>query len=485
MKLTNIMLALVGLLLASCSDMLEEAPKDFVSRSNYYRSEADAQGALNGAYSSLSPDFYDLNSHLLAELHSDLIMGRGSQASVSNMSRVLDQANINRVASLWSALYSGINRANAVLNNVQMIENINESARTRIIAEARFLRALAYFELVRGWGGVPIKTKESTDLSELEAPRKSENEVYNFIIDDLLEAEKGLLETVGSSTGQASKAAARMLLAHVYLTKGDWQACADKAEQVIGSGAYRLLEVSKADDFYQIFASNTHPEDIMSVHHSEIRQSDVVRYLHMGSNIPYNYNSTGYFAWLPNTSSIIGEEWDDNDLRRSFNLYTHVLDASGNWVPLASTTPVLFKKFISNTSGLRMHSLPIYRYTEALLFFAEASCQAEGAPSATALERLNMVRRRAYGYDSKTVSPVDYKPGMDKETFLDAVLRERAYEFVIERRRWWDLKRTGKAKEALAAVGRPMIDERLMWPIPENEINNNPGIGQADQNPGY
>jgi starch-binding outer membrane protein, SusD/RagB family len=146
---------------------------------------------------------------------------------------------------------------------------------------------------------------------------------------------------------------------------------------------------------------------------------------------------------------------------------------------------VLFKKYITTPEALRIHAAPVYRYVEALLFYAEAATRAEGAPSALALERLNMVKRRAYGYDPNTPSPVDYPAGMSEDAFVDAVLQERAYEFMLERRRFFDLKRTGKVKEAFAAAGKNFIDERLYFPIPENEINNNPALSQADQNPGY
>ncbi|MBE8723195.1 RagB/SusD family nutrient uptake outer membrane protein [Sphingobacterium pedocola] len=475
----------VGVWLTACQNMLEEVPMDFVSRNNYYRNEADAQGALNGAYSSVGKEFYGIDNFILSELHSDLVLGRGSQAPISNMDQLLDQQNIGRTANHWFRLYESINRANAVLANVPSITDISESASTRILAEAHFLRALAYFELVRGWGAVPIKTSESTDLSDLESPRRPENEVYDLIIADAEAAEIGLLPAVGQETGQASQSAAKMLLAHVYLTIGDWQAAAAKAEEVITNGQYTLVAVQEPDDFYDIFASNTSSEDIMSVHHSDVSQSEITNFLHMGNNLPYNYSSTGFFAWLPNANSMIGEEWDDDDLRKPFNLYTEIQNAAGQWVPLPATTPVLFKKFITDNSGLRTYSVPVYRYAETLLFYAEAACRAENGPSALALERLNMIRRRAYGYNPDVASPVDYPSGMQEDDFIDAIMQERAYEFLIERRRWWDLKRIGKAKEAFAAIGKTLIDERLLYPIPENEINNNPAIGQENQNPGY
>jgi hypothetical protein len=205
----------------------------------------------------------------------------------------------------------------------------------------------------------------------------------------------------------------------------------------------------------------------------------------MGSNRPYNYTTTGFFAWLPNMNSFIGASWDDNDLRKDFNLYTEYQNAAGDWVPLPATAPVLFKKYITTQDALRVYPAPIYRFAEALLFYAEAAARAEVGPSALALERLNMVKRRAYGYDPNVASPVDYPAGMSEDAFVDAVLQERAYEFLIERRRYFDLKRTGKVQEAFAAVGKTFINERLYFPIPENEINNNPALSQADQNPGY
>ena len=136
-------------------------------------------------------------------------------------------------------------------------------------------------------------------------------------------------------------------------------------------------------------------------------------------------------------NSFIGDSWDDNDMRKAFNLYTEYQNSDGDWVSLPPTVPVLFKKFISNKDGLNIYSVPIYRYTEAFLFYAEASCRADGSPSALALERLNMIKRRAYGYDPTAPSAVDYPSGMSQDDFIDAVLQERAYEFLLERRRWW------------------------------------------------
>tara|TARA_Y100001972_G_C7665525_1_gene336384 strand:- start:2467 stop:3921 length:1455 start_codon:yes stop_codon:yes gene_type:complete len=477
---------MIPLFLLSCEGMLEEVPEDFVSRANYYQNESDAQGAINGVYSSFGPDFLGITHYLMVELHGDFLNGRGSQQPISVMDQVLNAQNIGRVASNWSVLYRSINRANAVIDNVSSIENMDEATRSRIVAEAHFLRALSYFELVRGWGPVPLRTKENTDLTGLDAPRAPESEVYNLIIQDLTKAEADLPADVGAETGKASVWAAKMLLSHVYLTMEEWDLAAEKADDVIQSGLYDLVTVSEPDDFYQIFGSETSTEDIFSIHHSETRTANIQTYLHRGNAHPYNYGTSGFFAWLPDTvNTFIGSSWDNNDLRKAFNLYREYQDGDGNWVPLPATVPVLFKKFITTPDGLNIPTIPVYRYTEAFLFYAEAATRANNGPTALALERLNMVKRRAYGYDPNTVSPVDYTSGMTEDQFADTVLQERAYEFLIERRRWFDLKRTGKVQQAFAAVGKGFIDERLLWPIPEDEINNNALINQEDQNPGY
>ena len=481
----NYILILIIFLFSSCEKMLDEVPKNFISKANYYQNEGDAQGALNGAYGLLSPDYYSVHVYLMEVLHGDYLNGRGGQAPISYFDQVLDFRGVNYAATNWNVAYSAINQANSILDNVPNIENISEDGKSRILAEARFLRAMPYFNLVRNFGPVPLRLHETTDLSTIAAPRELESTIYEQIIDDLLAAENDLIEDVGENTGQVSKWAAKMLLAHVYLTLEEWDKAAEKANEIINSGLYSLVKVEQPDDFYKIFAITTSSsEDIMSVHHSATTQTAVPTFMHRASVLPWN-SSSGYYAWLPDTNSWIGSSWNNNDLRKDFNLYTEYQNTNGDWIPLPSTSPILFKKFIKNSNGEAVYNLPIYRYAETLLFYAEASCMAEGTPSALALECLNMVKRRAYGYDPSSPSPVDYPSGLGKEEFREIVLQERAYEFILERRRWYDLKRTGSVKQAFANVGKDFIDARFLWPIPEDEINNNPAISQEEQNPGY
>ncbi|MEO5999758.1 MAG: RagB/SusD family nutrient uptake outer membrane protein [Chitinophagaceae bacterium] len=469
----------------SCKKALEEVPKSFISKANFYETESDAQAAIRGAYSSFGTDYYGITYYLFVVLHSDYADGRGSQAPISLFDRNLDQTNIDRASVNWAVHYQQINQANSVLNNVPNVPKITDAVKNRILAEAHFLRAMAYFNLVRGYGAVPIKTMESADISAIAGVREPVAKVYDLILADALAAEKDLPESVADQTGRASKYAAKMLLAQIYLTQEKWTEAAAKASEVIAAARFSLVPVKKQEDFYKIFATVTNTEDIMSVHHSDTRQSQIPTYEHRPNTPPYNYSSGGNFAWLPNLKSFIGTSWNDKDLRKSFNLYTKYVNANGDSIALPAASPILFKKFITTPQGFGSYSVPIYRYTEAFLIYAEAADMAAGAPSALALERLNMIKRRAYGYDPAVVSPVDYPAGLSKDGFRDAVLNERGYEFILEGRRWWDLKRTGRVKTAMVAAGRTFIDSRLLWPIPTEELNNNPALTQADQNPGY
>lgn len=479
----NIMIILSALtLLSSCSKTLQEEPKNFLSPVNYYKTEADAQAAINGAYSSYYPDQVE---YMILEIQSDYAKGGGSFTSINNIDQVLDAVGVGRTADSWRTLYIMVNRANTVLNRVPQIKDMNEGVRSRILAEARFLRATAYFNLVQNWGAVPLRTEETVDLSGIAVPRSPVDSVYQLIVDDLLIAEKDLPASVGSATGKASVWAAKMLLAEVYLNTENWAGAAEKADDVIKSNQYSLVTVSKESDFYKIFAAETSPEDIMSLHFSPTRASDFINYLHL-PNTPFYNPGTGWYILFPNMQADIIKNWDNRDLRKSFNIYSKYVNANGDSVSLPPSSPFLFKKYIKDQNGFNDFSMPMFRYSEAFLIYAEASCMAEGSPSPLALERLNMIKRRGYGYDPASPSPVDYPSGLGKDQFRDTVMLERAHELMLERHRWYDLKRTGRAKEIIeAAKGKTFSDNRLLFPIPEDEMNNNPAITPADQNPGY
>src|SRR5438128_1895704 len=114
------------LVFSSCKKMLEEVPKSFISKANFYQTESDAQAAIRGAYSSFGTDYYGITYYLFLVLHSDYANGRGSQAPISLFDRILDQTNIDRASQNWATLYQAINQSNSVLNNVPGIVKISD-----------------------------------------------------------------------------------------------------------------------------------------------------------------------------------------------------------------------------------------------------------------------------------------------------------------------------------------------------------------------
>src|SRR5699024_8120610 len=163
-----------------------------------------------------------------------------------------------------------------------------------------------------------------------------------------------------------------------------WDKAAKEADDVIKSGPYSLVTVKKSGDFYNIFTVAANPEDIFSIHNSETSQSSIPTYVHRANTPPYNYGTKGYFSWLPIMQSFL-KDWDNRDLRKSFNLYTKYIGPNGDSVSLPSISPVLFGKFITDPQGLSIYSLPVFRITEAYLIYAEAACMNNDGPTTLAL----------------------------------------------------------------------------------------------------
>jgi hypothetical protein len=462
---------------------LNEVPKNFISNVNFWRNADDAEAGVRGIY---RVDLVDPYDEQFLELHSDFAVGRGSWAPLSIWQSPMANAEIQRTAIyFWNRPYQIINITNTVLENLPSIE-MNEDRKKALLAEARFMRAMQYFNLVRGFGPVPLRLTATKDLNGVDAVRASVDEVYAVILDDLTIAEADLPLTQGAETRRPTNWSAKMLMAQVYLTRGTWSLAAAKAQEVINSGRFSIMPITTANDFYNIFAKRPTSEDVLSIQYSSTIQDSYVTTLHIANVPAYNNSSSGFFTTVPKTTTIIGTAWSAADLRKGFNLYTNYVNNNGVLVSLPTSTPVLFKKSIAQPDGIRSNARYLLRFTENYLIYAEAAAMAADAPTTQALEYLNVVRRRAYGRTPFAPSAIDYPAGMSLTDFRKAVLLERAYEFINEQQRWWDLRRTGTVKEAIgAAFGVAVHDSRILWPIPQDEINNNGALSQSDQNPGY
>ncbi|MDO1450445.1 RagB/SusD family nutrient uptake outer membrane protein [Rhodocytophaga aerolata] len=478
---------LLLLLFSGCNDLLEEVPQDRLSQENFYKTKEDAIAGLNAVYSQMRVgDAYGSWYPAIMVGLDDYTLARGSQVPISEYQGM--GALIGRTDNLWRIFYQCINSANIVIDLAPGIA-MSETDRNAIIGEARFLRALNYYNLVRNFGGVPLRTTSTTKLDQVGGKRASVEEVYNQIIEDLQFSETSLPATV-SQIGRPTSWAAKTLLADVYLTRENWASARDKALEVIQSGAFSLVEVKTPDDFLKVFGPEivTSTEEVFSLKFARIAGQGwgYVIFPHPGDTY---YAVGGFRAHYAKPEFPLIKNWSNADLRKEYNLYSEYTNRAGKVVQLPAAEPICFRKYRDGVSDQYGNDFPLLRYADALLIYAEAASQANNGPTAEALEYLNRVHRRAYGYTPTLPSPVDFTlEGYTAQTFRDLVLTERAYEFMLEFKRWYDLKRLGtdRLKAIIKeSLGKDVADSHLLWPIPKQEIDNNPDINAEDQNPGY
>lgn len=480
-----IWMLLLSVALFSCSKNLEEHPQS-IAAEVFYKSPAEIEAGLNAIYepirnTSTMGAFYAVQ----LEIYTEYMYGRGSHAPL-NAYTGLDNTNITRVGDMWSGFYRAIRNANIVIQRTPLAAEVSEEAKLRYLAEAKFMRALWYFQLVRNWAGVPIRTEANMDSINLK--RSTAQEVYDFIVSDLTAAKTDLPDNP-RLVGAPSKWTAKTLLTHVFMNMERYTEARDEAAEVIASGKYNLVPVSVADDFEKIFGTeaNNTPEEIFY-----IKYSSKVPGLGNGYPMYAHYPKSGYYPpggfytlYSDAETNAFVKNWDKNDLRYTYNWY-------GQTFGLGATT-ILGKKFSDKTSitdNGAGNDFPMYRYADLLLFYAEIEARVNAGATADALEKLNMVHRRGYGKPADLADPdLDFELSdfPDLTAFINGIVKERAYENIAEGKHWLDLKRLGLAKQTILEMkGITVADKHLLWPIPTNEYNYNKAINPAtDQNPGY
>lgn len=474
-----VLAVLSGIVLVSCEDVLKEEPRS-VAVETFFNTAAEVETAVNGIFTPLRSNNYSVYETTL-ECQSDFTNGRGSWAPLHGF-QGLDDANINRVGGLWNAFYLSIRNANLVVRNAPLGNAISAADVSRYVAEAKFMRAFNYFQLVRNWSGVPLRTE--ANMNEIDLKKSTAEEVYNLIVADLIAAEADLPDNP-SVAGRPTRWAAKTMLADVYLTLGKFAEARDKAAEVMASAKFSLVPVATKTDFQQkVWGPELVSTSEEIFHLKYTRQVGQGNYMLWVSNHPDTklFNFGGAYVLYLDIKSDYYTSWDNADVRKA--LWDNINFGLG-------TNTLVSSKFTDQQAVSQSgagNDDPVYGYSDVLLIYAEASSRAGNGPTTAGLEALNTVRRRAYGKPSTEASPIDLKlTDFNAATFLNRVLTERSYEFQLGGKRWLDLKRTGKAAEAvLAATGKTIAEKHYLWPIPVSEMNYNKGLEPAkDQNPGY
>lgn len=471
--------SLLALALTSCDSLLEEDPEDQIAPTNFYQSAEDAQAAIEGAYSVfLDNGYYFQSWFLMTDVTTDdneTRAGIGNQDLVRLGNYEFTPANVF-IERNWGQMYEGVNQVNAVLDNVPDIE-MDEQQKQDILGQARFLRALHYFNLVRLYGSVPLVTSETNSLDSLTIPAASEEEVYQQVITDLERAIDQLPATRSDDNlGKATSGAAEGLLAKVHLTREEWDQAAEHAGNVIASGTYRLLDEWKA--VFQI-SNEFNDENMFEVNFDAIDSQGSVHTLY---TIAQRYPGGAAWGNFGITDELIAE-YSDNDVR----------GLEGTYMTSPHTDPVrtyewenggpAYNKWFDETNATNLegrgwanqdNNWIVLRYADVLLMYAEAVNEG-GTPSGPIgkFDALNMVRERA------GIGPVS--ESLSQSAFRDAVRLERRKELVMEGHRWMDLKRWGILEEAVQEKTGHSIPGPF-FPIPQRELDINE---ELEQNPGF
>jgi starch-binding outer membrane protein, SusD/RagB family len=476
MKKRNLILLMLCLFfMVACEKNLEEKPLSFLEESNSFNSAADATSAINGVYDRLK-GIYGMNMINLADLNGDECEVREDNGSGNEIHKNLFNSGTGIFDGFYTNSYVLIDRANRVITYVPKI-TMDAKMREQIVGEAKFLRALTYFNLVRAFGDVPLVTSISNDVINVQISRDPAEKVYQQIIQDLKDAE-GVLPakfTVAAEIGRATSGAAKSILAKVYLTRKDWANAAAKAKEVIDSKTYSLVA-----DYKDVFLPEKEngPEHIFSIQYSCTLPrygSAMAENFAIFFSYPVNLTGGSYQVTPRQVTSYM-----NGDYRKEVTVINEKKIANGS-VVASRTGPHMDKYWdpLACGAGAARNNFLVIRYADVLLMYAEAVNET-GSPTTEAYTAINQVRVRARK-GVATAEPKDLS-GLNQTQFRNAVLQERSWELCFEGHRRWDLLRTGRYIDAMKTLGIVADSKHLLYPIPLNEITVNPSLVQ---NPGY
>ena len=431
----------------SCNKVLDVKPTDSVAAEDAIKNKAGVEHALIGSYNALqATGLYYLNAIIVGDIAADNLTHTGTMMEYGQIERKPIPAENSIVEGMWSGAYNGINCVNNILVKLPGISDITDTVRGQYEGEALYIRALLHYYLATYFGGVPIQTQPTLDLSRIDIARNTLAEVYTQVISDLTTAKTKLSKT--KVKGRANSFTASALLAKVYLSKfqqlGDQSSAALAvawADTVIIKGGYSL-----ETDYGSLFNptnTNSSSESIFEVVFDAQNFTRLAQYF-------YSRDLSGRYEVAPEAELIQSYESDDNRLSQTVAYY--------------GTQPYGYK--YKDVSGGTDH-VYVFRLAEMYLIRAEALAYSNGDIASIQAD-INTVRNRA-GLTNTTAATIP-------ELKL-AVENECRHEFAFEGHRWPDLVRT---KRASALLG---IDEKYtLFPIPLSEMQTN---NLMKQNDGY
>lgn len=462
----------------SCSeDFIELSPVDTVSVEVLYKTDKDFKDALIGVYGAFQNQYQSM--YLFGDMRGDDSwdeLVKFTAAAVDNFTLNNDDPLLRNT---WRNYYVIISRANTLLTKIEKADVSIVTNKEHYIGEAKFLRALAYFDLVRIFGDVPMATTNLTIEEAYQTGREKVDKIYDeVIVKDLLEAEGKLPEQYsGADVGRATQGAAKSLLGKVYLTIGDFQKAEAKLQEVTTMG-YALLP--DYNDLFDYTKNEHHSEYIFDIEYEQgIGEGNCFTNNFTPKNpaLAEFYGVTGGQNGNNNPPETLFAIFVPEDLRKEITAAKGHTNEDGEFIPLIPTsndvatfTKKYMVRLLANCDGPA--NWKVIRYADVLLMYAEALN--ENGKTNEALGYLNQVRVRAglEGYSDLT-----------QDDTREKIYLERRLELSFEGHRWFDLVRTGRALSVMQPYG--MEPHMTIFPIPLNQIQliNDPVI--FPQNPGY
>lgn len=482
--ITGSLLLLAGV--TGCKKVIERVPDSVLTTAQYFKNAKDIDLAVIGVYSSYQSR--KQTDYMLLELPTDNLYRSNYTlaAGADDMDNLSITPSNPLLSTFWSASYAGIARANAVLSNIDNPGDYKTGQKEQFTGEAKFMRALFYFDLVRLFGGVPAVTSQLSIDEAKNLPRASEEEIYTLIINDLKEAAGLLPDKASIAKGRASNGAAAALLAKVYVYRKDWPNAKTYLDQVNGMG-YGLLP-SFANIWKLDNEDNNEMVFVMKYVEGTNGQTLSSAYLPFGgiAGIATSGNESAFPSW------DLLKLYDENDSRKAATIESYYqaptpANAPLAWLPHVSKYQV---KHVINSSGL---DLPVIRYADLVLLMAEVQYGLQHPDLAVA--EINKIRERAFGSSDHNYTVADISTDAD---FTDKILLERRLELAYENERWFDLVRTNRLLTELSAEERsyniatetaqtvalaPKANYSLL-PVPQTQIDIYP-TDVLTQNPGY
>lgn len=491
----------VAVAVCSCNAFLEENPRTFLSPKFYFKTEKQIVAGVNGLYTFVD-DLFDGDIEVGTQnfIFLEYLPGYGIRPRAAGSIYLSQAINLavteenTHVEKFWRTAYTAIENCNGVIAGIESATGVEIAAATRdkLLGEAYFLRAYNYFNLVRLWGEVPLKTTVTTSLSDVRIALSSQESVYEQIEKDLVRAAELMDASPWTAAdGRVTKGAVKSMLAKVYLTMAGYplqkgaeyyRKAYDTAHEVYASGQFHLF-----DDYAALRdpANANTGEHIWMIQREQQYagspvHNDMLPYPEPAKAISANSAFGGALA----PAQAFYESYPEGDLRTAEKgyYYTEHEATDGSGI-VALDRPYIYKYWdsASASSGKSGLNYPLLRYADVLLTMAEARAQADGGTTsdADAVDAYYLVHHRA--------NPDEAKPS---QVTVNDVLKERFWEMCFETQTWYDMLRTRKALNVTSGLIVDMVGYQapghaegarfeqadLLFPYPLREKRLNPNL---------